>query len=667
MNPNLYLWLLPLLPLTGAALNGFFGCRLSKTGVSAVALVFSGAAFAMALRVLMSFSSLALPYVEEGIPWLRSGTFHVNYAFYLDQLSLIMLMVVTGVGFLIHIYSVGYMWEDDSLWRFFSYLNLFMFFMLMLILANNYLIMFIGWEGVGLASYLLIGFYFLKDSAAAAGMKAFVTNRIGDFGFLIALFLMIEHFGSLDYQKVFSGVAHLPAETATTGVLTAIGILLMVGACGKSAQIPLYVWLPDAMEGPTPVSALIHAATMVTAGVYMIARSHSIFDRAPTALLVVAVIGTLTAIFAATIGIAQTDIKKVLAYSTVSQLGYMFMACGVAAYSAGVFHLMTHAFFKGLLFLGSGSVIHALSGEQDMRQMGGLRKKIPWTFWTMTAGTVAIAGIPPFAGFWSKDEILWRAYSQGPSKIIWTLGLLTAFITSFYMFRLWFMTFFGEYRGKLESGNHTAHGHDAHSHGGQGHGGIHESPMLMLVPLMILAALSIGGGFIKAPKFLEPVFQTSVAPTGGETSLALEHASASAKAEESAHSGTETTLMVVSVLVALLGFFFAWLLYHKRPHLPVQIADSLGGFYRTVHNKYYVDQLYSFFLIAPLVAMSRKWLWKGVDQGLIDTVINDSAQGTSDLGGALKHMQSGNLRSYAAWLTLGAAVVVAYMVWLGVH
>ena len=667
MNPNLYLWLLPLLPLTGAALNGFFGRRLSKTGVSAVALVFSGAAFAMALRVLMSFSSLALPYVEEGIPWLRSGTFHVNYAFYLDQLSLIMLMVVTGVGFLIHIYSVGYMWEDDSLWRFFSYLNLFMFFMLMLILANNYLIMFIGWEGVGLASYLLIGFYFLKDSAAAAGMKAFVTNRIGDFGFLIALFLMIEHFGSLDYQKVFSGVAHLPAETATTGVLTAIGILLMVGACGKSAQIPLYVWLPDAMEGPTPVSALIHAATMVTAGVYMIARSHSIFDKAPTALLVVAVIGTLTAIFAATIGIAQTDIKKVLAYSTVSQLGYMFMACGVAAYSAGVFHLMTHAFFKGLLFLGSGSVIHALSGEQDMRQMGGLRKKIPWTFWTMTAGTVAIAGIPPFAGFWSKDEILWRAYSQGPSKIIWALGLLTAFITSFYMFRLWFMTFFGEYRGKLESGNHAAHGHDAHSHGGQGHGGIHESPMLMLVPLMILAALSIGGGFIKAPKFLEPVFQTSVAPTGGETSLALEHASASAKAEESAQSGTETTLMVVSVLVALLGFFFAWLLYHKSPHLPGQIADSLGGLYRTVHNKYYVDQLYSFFLIAPLVAMSRKWLWKGVDQGLIDTVINDSAQGTSDLGGALKHMQSGNLRSYAAWLTLGAAVVVAYMVWLGVH
>ena len=659
MNPNLYLWLIPLLPLTGAAINGFFGRRLSKTGVAAVALVFSGAAFAMAFRVLLSFSSLTLPYVETGVSWIRSGSFHVSFAYYLDQLSLVMLMVVTGVGFLIHIYSVGYMWEDDSFWRFFSYLNLFMFFMLTLILANNYLLMFIGWEGVGLASYLLIGFYFLKDSAAAAGKKAFITNRIGDFGFLIALFLIIQHFGSLDYQKVFAGVAQLPAETMSTGLLTAIGILLMVGACGKSAQIPLYVWLPDAMEGPTPVSALIHAATMVTAGVYMVARSHAIFDKAPTALLVVAVIGTLTAIFAATIGIAQTDIKKVLAYSTVSQLGYMFMACGVAAYSAGVFHLMTHAFFKGLLFLGSGSVIHALSGEQDMRQMGGLRKKIPWTFWTMTAGTVAIAGIPPFAGFWSKDEILWRAYSQGPSKIIWALGLLTAFITSFYMFRLWFMTFFGEYRGNLESGGHSNHGHGDHGHGS--HGGVHESPMVMLVPLMLLAVLSIGGGFIPTPKFLEPVFKTHV-------SLMENDAIAKAQAtEESGDRGAETTLMVISVAVALLGAGLAWLLYLRSPQLPGQIADSLGGLYRTVSNKYYVDQLYSFFLIAPLVAMSRKWLWKGVDQGLIDTVINDSAHGTSDLGGALKHMQSGNLRSYAAWLTLGAAVVVAYMVWLGVH
>ncbi len=663
MNPpNLLLWLIPLLPLTGAAVNGFFGRRFSKKTVAGVALAFSGAAFVLALRVLLSLSSLTFPYVEPGLAWIRSGDFHVNFAFYLDQLSLLMLMVVTGVGFLIHIYSVGYMWDDDGFYRFFSYLNLFMFFMLMLILANNYLVMFIGWEGVGLASYLLIGFYFLKDSAASAGKKAFITNRIGDFGFLIALFLMIQHFGSLDYQRVAEGVAHFPAEVAGAGVLTAIGILLMVGAAGKSAQLPLYVWLPDAMEGPTPVSALIHAATMVTAGVYMVARSHVIFDKAPTALLVVAIVGTATALFAATIGIAQTDIKKVLAYSTVSQLGYMFMACGVAAYSAGVFHLMTHAFFKGLLFLGSGSVIHALSGEQDMRQMGGLRKKIPWTFWTMAIGTVAIAGIWPLSGFHSKDEILWKAYSQGPSKIIWALGLLTAFITSFYMFRLLFMTFFGEYRGKLES---DAHGHDAHAQDsghGHGHGGIHESPALMLVPLVILAALSLGGGYIPALKFLSPVFQTQASISGSSAALPVESA-----AEESASKSTELTLQVVSVGVALLGALLAWLLYLKSPYLPGQIAASLGSLYRMVADKYRIDELYNWALIAPLINFSRTVLWKGIDQGFIDTVINDSAHATSDTGGALRHMQSGNLRSYAAWLTAGAAVVVAYMVWLGVR
>jgi len=662
MNPNLYLWMIPLLPLTGAAVNGLLGRRFSKKTVAGVALFFSGTAFLLALRVLLSYSSLTLPYVEPGISWIRSGEFHVNFAFYLDQLSLLMLMVVTGVGFLIHIYSVGYMWDDDGFYRFFSYLNLFMFFMLMLILANNYLVMFIGWEGVGLASYLLIGFYFLKDSAAAAGKKAFITNRIGDLGFLIALFLMVQHFGSLDFQRVAAGVAQLPAEVAGAGVLTAIGILLMVGAAGKSAQLPLYVWLPDAMEGPTPVSALIHAATMVTAGVYMVSRSHVIFDKAPTALLVVAIVGTLTALFAATIGIAQTDIKKVLAYSTVSQLGYMFMACGVAAYSAGVFHLMTHAFFKGLLFLGSGSVIHALSGEQDMRQMGGLRKKIPWTFWTMAIGTVAIAGIWPLSGFHSKDEILWKAYSQGPSKMIWALGVLTAFITSFYMFRLLFMTFFGDYRGSLESGDqgHDAHGPDlGHGHG---HGGIHESPALMLVPLVILAALSLGGGYIPALKFLAPVFQTE--SSIGHTSAI---ATSEPALEESADKGTERFLQFVSVGVALLGAFLAWLLYLKSPYLPAQIAAWAGGLYRTVSNKYYVDEIYNWALIVPLLAMSRKWLWKGVDQDFIDTVINDSADATADTGGVLRRMQSGNLRSYAAWLTAGGAVVLAYMVWLGVH
>src|SRR3982074_2277652 len=364
---------IPLLPLAGAAINGFFGRRSSKRAISAVALAFCGLTFFVAVFIAANFSSLALPYVESGISWILSGHFPVNFAFYLDQLSLVMLMVVTGVGFLIHIYSVGYMWDDDGYYRFMSYLNLFMFFMLTLVLAKNYLLMFIGWEGVGLASYLLIGFWFTKDSAAAAGKKAFIVNRIGDFGFLIALFLIIKHFGSLDFTHVFAAVQLLSPETGGAGPLTAIGLLLMVGAAGKSAQIPLYVWLPDAMEGPTPVSALIHAATMVTAGVYMVARSHMIFERAPGALTVVAVLGTLTALFAATIGIAQTDIKKVLAYSTVSQLGYMFMACGVAAFSAGIFHLMTHAFFKGLLFLAAGSVIHGVGGEQDMGKMGGLR------------------------------------------------------------------------------------------------------------------------------------------------------------------------------------------------------------------------------------------------------------------------------------------------------
>src|SRR5882724_1078404 len=547
MTPNLNLWLIPVLPLIGAALNGLFGKRLTRQAVVTVALAFSGTAFGLALFVVVRFSTLELPHVETVAQWIRSGPLAVDYAFFLDQLSLIMLLVVTGIGFLIHIYSVGYMWDDPSYYRFFTYLNLFMFFMLTLVLANNYLLMFIGWEGVGLASYLLIGFFFLRDSAASAGKKAFIVNRIGDFGFLIALFLLIKHFGSLNFEQLFKSISVLPAETAAAGLLTSIGLLLMVGAAGKSAQIPLYVWLPDAMEGPTPVSALIHAATMVTAGVYMVARSHVIFDRAPTALMVVAIIGTLTALFAATIGVAQTDIKKVLAYSTISQLGYMFMACGVAAYSAGIFHLVTHAFFKGLLFLGSGSVIHALSGEQDMRQMGGLRKKIPWTFWTMAIGTVAIAGIWALSGFHSKDEILWKAYSQGPSKMIWALGVLTAFITSFYMFRLLFMTFFGDYRGSLESGDqgHDAHGPDlGHGHG---HGGIHESPALMLVPLVILAALSLGGGYIPALKFLAPVFQTESGI--GHTSAI---ATSEPAMEESADKGTERLLQFVSVGVALL-------------------------------------------------------------------------------------------------------------------
>jgi NADH-quinone oxidoreductase subunit L len=617
MNPNLNLWLIPILPLAGAAINGVFGKKSSRQAVTAVALFFSGAAFAMALWAAMRFSSLSLPYQEVFAHWIRSGSFSVDFAFYLDQLSLVMLLVVTGVGFLIHIYSVGYMWDDTSYYRFFAYLNLFMFFMLTLVLAGNYLQMFIGWEGVGLASYLLIGFWFTKDSAASAGKKAFIVNRIGDFGFMIALFLFIKHFGSLNFDRVFQSVAPMSAETTGAGLLTTIGILLMVGACGKSAQIPLYIWLPDAMEGPTPVSALIHAATMVTAGVYMVSRSHMIFERAPMALTVVAIIGTLTAFFAATIGIAQTDIKKVLAYSTVSQLGYMFMACGVGAFSAGIFHLMTHAFFKGLLFLAAGSVIHAVGGEQDMRKMGGLRTKIPWTFWTMTAGTLAIAGIPGLAGFFSKDEILWRAYQA--SWAYWLVGLVTAFITSFYMFRLWFLTFFGEYRGEAEAA------------GGHGHGGIHESPKVMIVPLVILAVLSVIGGYVGVPgslggnnrfdKFLAPVFHGS-APANAEHEAVGEKGAPEQETEgREPKTGVSTELMftAISVTAALLGFGFAWLLYYRRPELPDRIATSLSG---------------------------------------------DGARHVSD---EVRHMQSGNIRSYAGWIAAGSAAVIAFMIWMWVR
>ncbi len=653
MTANLHLWIIPVLALTGAAINGFFGKKFSRQVVAGVALSFCGAAFAKALVVAAQFSSLTLPYSETLARWIQIGGFQADFAFYLDQLSLVMLLVVTGVGFLIHIYSVGYMWDDPSFYRFFTYLNLFMFFMLTLVLASNYLQMFIGWEGVGLASYLLIGFWFTKDSAASAGKKAFIVNRIGDFGFLIALFLIIQHFGSLNFVDVFEKAGSLPVETAGVGVLTAVGILLMVGAAGKSAQIPLYVWLPDAMEGPTPVSALIHAATMVTAGVYMVARSHVIFDHAPAALTVVAIVGTLTALFAATIGIAQTDIKKVLAYSTVSQLGYMFIACGVGAFSAGIFHLMTHAFFKGLLFLGAGSVIHAVGGQQDMRKMGGLRTKIPWTFWTVTAGTVAIAGIPPFAGFFSKDEILWRAYLH--NWVYWFVGLVTAFITSFYMFRMWFMTFFGEYKGDEDHG----HGHDAAGtrvgapapH--DDHGGVHESPMVMLVPLMILAVLSIVGGWVgiggRFEHFLGPVFQSGAERLG----------------EVEAHSGLEEILMLVSVAVAVLGFICAWLLYHKKPGLPQRISDGMGSLYRAVFNKYYVDEIYATLFVKPLLLGSTNLLWKGIDQNVIDAALDGSADGARAVSDSVRHMQSGNLRSYAGWIAAGAAAVVVYMIWMG--
>ncbi|HZQ25424.1 MAG TPA: NADH-quinone oxidoreductase subunit L [Terriglobales bacterium] len=684
MTPNLHLWLIPVLPLIGAAINGFWGRRFSLKTVTIVAWAFCGAAFAWALYVAARFPSLSTPHVEYLARWIHAGSFQVDYSFYLDQLSLVMLLVVTGVGFLIHIYSAGYMSEDPGYSRFFCYLNLFMFFMLTLVLASNYLIMFIGWEGVGLASYLLIGFWFTKDSAASAGKKAFIVNRIGDFGFLIALFLLIKHFGTLNFDGVFQAISGMGVEKSGAGLLTAVGILLMVGACGKSAQIPLYVWLPDAMEGPTPVSALIHAATMVTAGVYMVSRSHMIFERAPIALMVVAIIGTLTALFAATIGVAQTDIKKVLAYSTVSQLGYMFMACGVAAFSAAIFHLMTHAFFKGLLFLAAGSVIHGLGGEQDMRRMGGLRQKLPWTFWTMTAATFAIAGFPPFAGFFSKDEILWRA--SRVSLAYWGIGVFTAFLTSFYMFRLWFLTFFGDYRGERAMTVETVqtspvahstnpHRLDAHvpaEHGG--HGAIHESPPVMLIPLIILAVLSVIGGWVGVPgslggrdrldQFLAPVFHSTI-PAGESQGMPPEQRTEGA--EPGAGHSQELIYTGISVGAASLGLFLAWLLYVRRPKLPQEIAQGLGRFYEAVLNKYYVDELYAVVFVKPLIDGSTRILWQGFDQGVIDAAVNDSADGARHISDTVRHMQSGNIRSYAAWVALGAGAVIVYMIWMGVR
>jgi NADH-quinone oxidoreductase subunit L len=675
------LWLIPVLPLIGCAINGLLGRNFSKKAVAAVGLLFPGLSMLYAWDIAVRFIGGTHEAVFNVLPtWIAAGDFRLHWGFQLDQLSVLMMLVVTTVGFIIHVYSVGYMEHEGGYYRFFSYLNLFMFFMLMLVLADNYLVMFVGWEGVGLASYLLIGFFFLRDSASAAGKKAFITNRVGDFSFLIALFLLIQHFGSLKFTTVFEKISHLPAEGAGFGLLTIIGLLMLGGAAGKSAQIPLYVWLPDAMEGPTPVSALIHAATMVTAGVYMIARSHAIFDRAPNALLVVAIIGTLTAFFAATIGLVQHDIKRVLAYSTVSQLGYMFAAAGVAAYGAAMFHLMTHAFFKALLFLAAGSVIHGLSGEQDMRKMGGLKKDMPWTFWTMTAATFAIAGMPGLSGFFSKDLILFKVFSSPfGHHVLWAILLVTAFLTSFYMFRLWFLTFFGEFRGTPAAVGHGAHhghkGQEEHNH----HGNAHESPKVILIPLAILAILSVIGGYVglgehsKFGEFLAPVFRqysvglpaatVSGGEAAGETNAAAETTSVPAPHQE--EGSLEYELMAAAICTFLLGLGLAWFFYYKRPDLPPKYAASMRGLYDTLSNKYYVDEFYGAAIIWPIVNFSTRVLWRTIDAGLIDGTLNESAAAAGDVSNAFRRMQSGNIRSYAGWIALGAAAVIAFMVWTG--
>ena len=600
------LWLIPVFPLAGFLLNGLFGRRFSKAVINTIAIGSVLLSLAWVVKTLLGLGELNAAYIERYFTWIQSGAFRIGFDFSVDRLTAVMLLVVTGVGSIIHIYAIGYMAHEGGYYRFFSYMNLFMFFMLTLVLAANYLLLFVGWEGVGLCSYLLIGFYFTKKFATDAGNKAFIVNRIGDFGFSLAIFLIGLHFGSLDFGTVFAGV---PGQSET--ILTAIAFLLLVGACGKSAQLPLYVWLPDAMAGPTPVSALIHAATMVTAGVYMVARSAAIYTHAPAAMEAVAIIGVLTAFFAATIGLLQNDIKKVFAYSTVSQLGYMFLGAGCGAFSAGIYHLVTHAFFKALLFLAAGSVIHALGGEQDLRNMGGLRKKIPWTFWTTVCAGVAIAGVPPFAGFYSKDAILMAADRHAP-WMYW-VGVITAGMTAFYVFRAIFLAFFGRYRG-------TAHPH--------------ESPAVMTAPLAVLAALSLAGGyFFKVPEYLAPLLP-----------LAAE--------------GHDIGPVIISVAVGLLGIGLAWLFYVARPELPESLAASFSGIYKLVYNKYFVDEIYAAAVVNPLVSGSREVLWKGIDAAVIDGAVNGVGNRSQRLGDVLKLLQSGNIRSYAVWVLLGSVLVL---------
>ena len=640
-----HLWMIPLLPLLGAAANGIVGARWPRRAVNAVALGGTGLSFLATLELVREFAHLGpaqVPWVQSYFTWIDAGRLRADFALQVDQLTLIMLLVVTGVGWLIHLYSIGYMAEDAGYRRFFSYLNLFMFFMLTLVLAANYVLLFVGWEGVGLSSYLLIGFWFLKKTATDAGNKAFWVSRIGDFGFLLGLFLLFRQFGTLDFGLIFHDAAALPIEASGHGVLTAASLLLLAGATGKSAQLPLYVWLPDAMEGPTPVSALIHAATMVAAGVYMVARSHVLFLHAPLAMLAVAVVGCATALFAATIALVQTDIKRTLAYSTISQLGYMFLACGVGAFGAGIFHLMTHAFFKALLFLGAGSVMHAMSGEQDMRRMGGLRRNIPWTYCTMFIATLAISGTPGFSGFFSKEEILLAART-GPyaNMVIYALGVLTAGLTALYMFRLLFLTFHGAPRFDPKKTR------------------VHESPRVMLAPLAVLALLSLAGGWWAAPhlvgglnyfdNFVKPVF----AP--GETSSSTEP-----------YAGTGQLIASVfgpPVLAAFVGFLLAWWLYLRRPEMPKRLAESFRGLYGLVAGKYFIDELYAFLIVRPLVWVSTNFLWHAVDEESIDGLVNGVAHEASEFGDRLRHLNSGNTRTYAAWVILGAVVLTTVLAW----
>jgi NADH-quinone oxidoreductase subunit L len=630
---NNYIWLIPILPLIGFLINGLGRNSLSKGAVGFIGSTVVLLSFVLSLLAFIQINSTGAAIEVELFDWISVGSLHIPFSFLVDQLSSIMLLVITGVGFLIHLYSTGYMHDDAGFNKFFAYLNLFIFFMLLLVLGSNYVIMFIGWEGVGLCSYLLIGFWFSNPSYADAAKKAFVMNRIGDLGFLLGIFVIFHTFGTISYKEVFDKAALMHIGD---GTLVLITILLFVGATGKSAQIPLFTWLPDAMAGPTPVSALIHAATMVTAGIYMIARSNILFTMSEVTMHIIAVIGITTAAFAALIALTQTDIKKVLAYSTVSQLGYMFLGLGVGAYTGSFFHVLTHAFFKALLFLGAGSVIHAVSGEQDMRKMGGLRSKLPITFATMLIGTIAISGIPPFAGFFSKDEILAHTFEHNPT--IWVVGVLTSMCTSFYMFRMLYLTFFGTFRGTHEQEHH-----------------LHESPASMTIPLVVLAILSVVGGALGIPEimgghhwlqgFLAPVLEKSTALQ----EVSANHLSAS----------TEWLLMGVSVAGAVIAFLYAASKYSNNKNIPLADNEERPALTNLSYNKFYIDEIYDAIIRKPLDALSV-FFYKVVDLMGIDGFVNGLGKGSVASSRELRLLQSGNVGFYIFMMVVGVIAVLAF-------
>ncbi len=648
------LWLIPFFPLLGALFNGLLGKRLPKTVVSIVGpgvLLASFVTVAVHVWLLSGFDEQSRRFVDVVYTWLGVFGLQIDVSFVLDPLSSVMALIITGIGFFIHLYSIGYMREDESYYRYFAYLNLFVFSMLLLVLGGNMILMFVGWEGVGLCSYLLIGFWFKDNANADAGKKAFIVNRVGDFGFLLGTFLIFYIFRTFDFDGI-QAIALNYGTRIPSWVFFAIAMLLFIGATGKSAQIPLYVWLPDAMAGPTPVSALIHAATMVTAGVYMIARLNFIFASSPTALGIIAWVGALTALFAATIGLVQRDIKKVLAYSTVSQLGFMFVAMGVGAWTAGIFHLMTHAFFKATLFLGSGSVIHAMGGEQDIRRMGGLRKWMPITYVTFVVATLAIAGIPPFSGFFSKDEILFRAYGSGlGGTALWAVVSAAALCTAFYMTRLVILTFLGDCRADEHTKSH-----------------LHESPWTITVPLIVLAFFSLVGGYFNVPEGM-----THFVPTLAFTFFApiefLHHWLAPVLITDPGTlrpgaTAMEGALILTSVIVALVGIGSAWFLYAVRPRM----AERLAGFgrgipHRVLLDKYYVDEIYSYGIVKPIYYTSLYFLWRFVDVIAIDGLVNGAAKATQFLAQVGRRFQTGDVQAYAVSLIVGTLLTIGYFIY----